>query len=117
MNDYVVLKLISGEQLIASLLNETSEGIVVLDPIVVRMHAIVRDGTNVEQAVTSRFCQFGEDNVFAFHYRNLIYRKKLDPDMIPYYTRIVKALEAEDNMIDPPEELLSSDIPIDRIIH
>ena len=115
MNEYVVFKLVSGEQMIGTLLNDISEGIVVLDPIIVKMVHIVRDGEHVEQAVTSRFCQFAEDNVFAFRHRDLIYKKKLDPNMVQYYARIIKALDAEDNNIQPANEPV--DIPKDRILH
>ena len=115
MNEYVVFKLISGEQMIGVLINEISEGIVVLDPIIVKMVHIIRNGEHVEQAVTSRFCQFAEDNVFAFHYRNIIYRKKLDPNMVPYYARIIKTMDAENNSIQPTGEHVV--IPKDRIIH
>jgi len=115
LNEYVVFKLISGEQMIGVLLNDISEGIVVLDPIIVKMVHIVRDGEHVEQAVTSRFCQFAEDNVFAFSYKNLIYKKKLDPNMIQYYARIIKLMESEDNIQPAKEEPVN--IPSDRILH
>lgn len=104
--------------MIANLINETVDGIVVIDPIIVTMKYILRDGQHLEQAVTSKFCQFGEDNLFTFSGRNLIYWKKLDPDMIPYYRRIVKALAAADlanTLPDNPEEL--EELPKDRIIH
>lgn len=116
MNEYVVFKLISGEQMIGTLLNDISEGIVVLDPIIVKMVHVVRDGEHVEQAITSRFCQFAEDNIFAFHHRNLIYKKKLDPNMVQYYARIIKALDAEDNNMQPAKAE-QVDIPKDRILH
>lgn len=115
MSEFTVFKLITGEQVIATLINEIEDGIVVLNPIIVKMIYILRDGEHIEQAVTSKFCQFGENNIFAFHHRNLIYRKKLDPDMVSYYVRIVKALEAEDNMIEPTKEPIV--IPKDRILH
>lgn len=116
MSEFTVFKLITGEQVIATLINEIEDGIVVLNPIIVKMIYILRDGEHIEQAVTSKFCQFGENNIFAFHHRNLIYRKKLDPDMVSYYVRIVKALETEDNMIEPTKEEPIV-IPKDRILH
>lgn len=115
MNEYVVFKLISGEQVIGTLLNDVSEGIVVLDPIIIQMVHAIRDGNHIEQAVTSRFCQFAEDHVFAFSYRHLIYKKKLDPNMIPYYARIVNAMNSEHDNIQPANDQVV--IPKDRILH
>lgn len=115
MNEFTVFKLITGEQVIATLLNDIEDGIVVLNPIIVKMIYMVKDGDHIEQAVTSKFCQFSEDNIFAFHHRNLIYRKKLDPEMVSYYIRIVKALDEEDNTIDPISEPIV--IPKDTIFH
>lgn len=116
MSDYVVFKLITGEQVIATLLNEITDGIVVVNPIIVKMIYLFRDNKHIEQAVTSKFCQFSEDNIFAFHHRNIIYKKKLDPNMVSYYAKIVESLESDD-IDELEEELVDIDIPEDRIIH
>jgi len=117
LNEYVVFKLITGEQVIGTLLNDVSEGIVVLNPIIIQMVHAIRDGDHIEQAVTSRFCHFAEDNVFAFHHRNLIYKKKLDPNMIPYYARIIKAMNSADNNDDVQPAKEQTDISKGRILH
>lgn len=118
MNEYVVFKLITGEQVIATLINESEVGLVVVDPIIVTMRYIVRDGQHIEQAITSKFCQFAENNTYTFSKRNLIFYKKLNDDMIMYYTRIVKALNDAD-LVNAVQDDTVEDIPIptDSVIH
>ena len=94
MDNYVVLKLVTGEQLIGTLVNETDDGIVVLDPISVRMIPTV-GGSLSEQAVTSLYCQFSDDKVFTFDYKNVIYCKDLSSKIVPYYKRLVREFNDE----------------------
>ena len=110
MNDYVVLKLISGEQLFARLLNETEDGVVILNPIHIKMIPIMHNGDLVEKAVLSSFGQFTEDKQFVLDRKNVIFCKDLHHKMIPFYRRSVKQLvqiEEETEMIEidhEPEE-------------
>lgn len=94
MDNYVVLKLITGEQLLATLLNETDDGVVVLDPITVRMIPTV-GGSLSEQAVTSMYCQFSDDKSFVFDYKNVIYMKELSSKIVPYYKKLVREFNDE----------------------
>ena len=94
MDNYVVLKLITGEQLLATLLNETEDGIVILDPISVRMIPTV-GGTLSEQAVTSLYCQFSDEKMFTFDYKNVIYIKELSSKIVPYYKKLVREFNDE----------------------
>lgn len=98
MDNYVVLKLITGEQLLATLLNETEDGVVVLDPIVVRMIPTV-GGSLSEQAVTSLYCQFSDDKDFAFDYKNVIYIKDMATKMIPYYKKLVHEFNDDNRQV------------------
>lgn len=94
MDNYVVLKLITGEQLLATLLNETDDGVVILDPITVRMIPTV-GGSLSEQAVTSLYCQFSDDKSFTFDYKNVIYIKELSSKIVPYYKKLVREFNDE----------------------
>jgi hypothetical protein len=94
LDNYAVVKLITGEQLLCTLLNETDDGIVVLDPITVRMIPTV-GGSLSEQAVTSLYCQFSDEKTFVFDYKNVIYCKDMASKLIPYYKKLVREFNDE----------------------
>ena len=96
MDNYVVLKLVTGEQLLATLVNETDDGIVILDPITVRMIPTVGGGAMTEQAITSIYCQFSDDKMFVFDYKNIIYCKEMSSKIVAYYKKLVREFN-EDN--------------------
>ena len=95
MNEHVVLKLCTGEQLLATLLNETLEGITVLDPIQVKLITAYDEGEYVEQAITNNYCQFTQERRFTFNWKDVIYCKELDPVMVKYYQKLVLAFGEE----------------------
>ncbi len=104
MNNYVVMKLITGEQIIATLLNESIAGILVLDPILVRMVSESNNGVYTEQAITSTYCQFSNDQSFVFDHKNIVFCKDLNPKMIPFYIKVCAALKKSSIISDEPEE-------------
>lgn len=95
MSEYVVLKLCTGEQLLATLLNETEEGITLLEPIQVKLIPMFDEGEYVEQAITNNYCQFTQDRRFTFNWKDVIYSKELDPVMVKYYKKLVHAFGEE----------------------
>jgi hypothetical protein len=95
LNEHVVLKLCTGEQLLATLLNETLEGITVLDPIQVKLITAYDEGEYVEQAITNNYCQFTQERRFTFNWKDVIYCKELDPVMVKYYQKLVLAFGEE----------------------
>lgn len=94
LDNYVVLKLVTGEQLLGTLVNETDDGVVILDPIIVRMIPTA-GGSLSEQAVTTMYCQFSDDKLFTFDYKNVIYCKDLSSKIVPYYKKLVREFNDE----------------------
>ena len=95
MNEYVVLKICTGEQLLATLLNETIDGVTILDPVQVKLIPMFEDGEYVEQAITNSYCQFTQDRRFTFYWKDVIYCKELDPVMVKHYKNLVLAFGEE----------------------
>ena len=95
MSEYVVLKLCTGEQLLAAVENETPDGIMVLDPIQVKMIPMMDQGEYVEQVVSNSFCQFTKERQFTFNYKDIIYCKELNPIIVKYYKKLVLAFGEE----------------------
>lgn len=99
-NEYVVFKLITGEQVLATLLNETKDGIVVIDPIQVRMVPMVENNEYSEQALTNRLCQFTDETEYTFNYKDIVYMKSLHPKMHGHYERLVLAFGEESKVVE-----------------
>lgn len=99
-NDYVVFKLVTGEQVIATLLNEANDAIVVIDPIQVRMVPMVQDSEYSEQALTNRLCQFTDETEFIFSHKDIVYLKPLHPKMRRHYERLVVAFNEESKIVE-----------------
>ena len=105
MSDYVVLKLVTGEQILATLLTDDTFGVVVLDPVLVRMVPYVKNGNFSEQAVTSMFCQFSESNRYTFSHRNILFCNELESSLVSFYKKVVISFTD-----DKPEEHVTEDV-------
>lgn len=103
--DCIVFKLVTGETVIATLLNETEDGIVVLNPLQIKMIPMDmgEDGFG-EQAITNRFCPFTDEKDFTFDLKNIVYYKPLHPKMTDHYNRLVLAFGKESTEEQVQEE-------------
>jgi len=88
---FIVLKLNTGEQLMAILEQEDTTHIQILDPMIIRTIPVVSEGR--EHVTAHPYCQFTGDNVFDIEKKNIIFIKPLLRTMIPHYLRIVKEHE------------------------
>lgn len=88
---YIVLKLNTGEQLMAILEQEDATHIQILDPMIIRTIPVLSEGR--EHVTAHPYCQFTGDNVFDIEKKNVIFIKPLLRTMIPHYLRIVKEHE------------------------
>lgn len=89
---FIVLKLSTGEQLMAILEQEDATHIQILDPMIIRTIPVVSEGK--EHVTAHPYCQFTGDNVFDIDKKNVIFIKPLLRAMIPHYLRIVKEHES-----------------------
>lgn len=108
--DCVVFKLVTGETIIATLLNETKDGIIVLNPLQVKMIPVDmgEDGYS-EQAITNRFCPFTDDKDFSFDLKNIVYCKPLHPKMLQHYNKLVLAFGKESTEVQEQDKLFVVD--------
>lgn len=93
MNDeYVVIKLVDGDQLMARLINETAEGVLVSRPITVRLVPVMSDGETSERMLTSVYCSVSDQESFIFDSRHVISVNRLHPKMIDHYINLSDTL-------------------------
>jgi hypothetical protein len=90
MNEhFVIVKLVSGEQVMATLTNEDATTVELQYPMVIRMIPFV-DGQRAHEHVTAApLCQFSDDKTYRIPKTNIMFVKKLHEVLIPHYNRIV----------------------------
>jgi hypothetical protein len=84
---FIILKLVSGEDVMAVLSAEDDEYIELLSPMCIRTHPIFSSGKG--QVTATPLCPFSDENKFVLHKRNVMFVKKLHHAFIPHYKKIV----------------------------
>lgn len=102
-NNFVVIKLISGETVMASFEGEDEKFIKVEKP--VQIKTIVIPGLNREQVTAAPYCQFSSSTSFVLEKSHIIYVKKLHDEFIEHYMGFIKAY---DKAIIPAKETKAS---------
>jgi hypothetical protein len=93
---YVIIKFVSGEQVMAVLLQETEENLTITYPMQIRMFPIVgQDGIGKEHVTATPWSKFAEDPELTINKRNVLFIKNLHHVLIPHYSRLV--VENEEN--------------------
>ena len=105
---YVVIKLTSGEQVMAVLRSEDDAHVLVEYPMI--MKTIVNFEQGKEHLTASPLCAFTDDSEFVLPKTNILFIKKLHHVFIPHYQRIVSDHEQSTLFVPPgQDEALSWD--------
>lgn len=95
MNEYfVIVKLVSGEQVMATLTDEDEGYVELHQPMVIRMVPFINNGKAHEHVTAAPLCQFSDDSYFRIPRSSIMFVKKLHDILVPHYTRIVDDHEA-----------------------
>lgn len=84
---YIVLKLTSGEQVMAVLQQEDEHHVLLEHPMV--MKTIMNFDAGKEHITASPLCAFTDEQSFVIPKRNILFIKKLHHVFVPHYQRIV----------------------------
>jgi hypothetical protein len=105
---YIVMKLTSGEQVMAVLKEEDEEHVLLESPMCIRTTPILE--ASREHVTAHPLCQFSDDTTFVIAKRDIMFVKKLHHIFIPHYQRIVEEHEKLSFITkDQKEELLWED--------
>lgn len=105
---YIVMKLTSGEQVMAVLREEDDEHVLLESPMCIRTIPILE--ASREHVTAHPLCQFSDDRTFVIAKRDIMFVKKLHHLFIPHYQRIVAEHEKLSFITkDQKEELLWED--------
>ena len=88
---YIVMKLTSGEQVMAVLKEEDDEHVLLESPMCIRTIPILE--ASREHVTAHPLCQFSDDRTFVIAKRDIMFVKKLHHLFIPHYQRIVEEHE------------------------
>jgi len=104
---YVILKLVSGEQLMGVRTEETENDITVMFPMTLRQYPVQReDGTVGETITGGPFCQFATDRIFTIPKAAVMFNKPLHEMLVPFYVRMVNQYE---RLIEVPQSMFMNE--------
>ena len=89
LDRYVVIKLISGEELIGTLVKEDDYDIKIQFPMMVKKVNRLLGDMPVESIVLGTYSHFCADDEFTFNKQHIIVLKEMDPSYIEEYHRSV----------------------------
>jgi hypothetical protein len=93
--EFVFLKLLNGEQLMAIKREEDKESITIEFPMQIRLFPRLEESGLVEQITSGPYCQFTEDRIFTFSKKDILFAKRLHELMVPHYHRMLQEHESE----------------------
>lgn len=103
--EYVYVRLLNGDQLMATKLEESDNTITIKFPMQIRMFPRLEPTGLVEQITSGPYCQFTEDRIFTFNKKDILFHKRLHELMIPHYERMLDEHEREVEVdVDQAEE-------------
>ncbi len=98
-DQFVLVKLASGEMLVATLRQHTEETLSVEYPFELRIHQDKRKDQIVDVTAAAPFCGFAQDRKFTFKKSDIMFTKQLHTYSIPFYIELVEEYE---KLIDVP---------------
>jgi hypothetical protein len=85
---YVIVKLTSGEQMMAVLKDEDEDYVMLDTPMSIRIIPVIEAGK--EHVTAQPLCHFTDDQSFVISKRNILFVKKLHHVFISHYQKIVE---------------------------
>lgn len=95
---FVVLKLCSGEQVMAVMRQEDEDRILLETPMVMRTIPVLESGR--EHITAHPLCQFSDDKMYVIFKRDIMFCKKMHHVFVPHYMRIVKEHDESTTFVD-----------------
>lgn len=95
MNDYIVFKLVSGDQCMATLLEMDEDCITVENPIALKALPVVTENGIVEKTTTSQLCGITDDRVYEFQRSHIVFMKPLNSEVSDFYQKLITSYDSE----------------------
>ena len=113
-NEYVIIRLASGEQVMALKTAESDRTVTLLYPMQIKTYPRQRDdGTITETVAGAPFCHFADEKIFNINKDFIVFENHLHPKLVPFYTDMVDQYEATEN--DHPGAETEEENPIEKL--
>ena len=86
---FVVIKLVSGEQVMAILEDESEDEIDIVFPMLIRLFPVIDGGKSHEHVTATPYSQFADDAHLTIRKDSIIFIKNLNHVMIPHYLKLM----------------------------
>lgn len=97
-NEYVIIRLASGEQVMALKTAESDRTVTLLYPMQIKTYPRQRDdGTITETVAGAPFCHFADEKIFNINKDFIVFENHLHPKLVPFYTDMVDQYEAKED--------------------
>lgn len=90
---YIIMRLTTGEQIMATLDAEDHTHLDISYPMIVKMTPIEDRGRIHEHVTAAPFCQFSADKEYRIPKSCVMFHKRLHDMLVPHYLRIVEAYD------------------------
>ena len=87
---YVIVKFVSGEQVMAVLEHETKDQIIIVNPMLIRMFPIIGEKGGQEHVTATPYSKFSDDQSLSIDKDKILFVKNLHHVLIPHYNKIVE---------------------------
>jgi hypothetical protein len=87
---YVVVKLVSGENVMSILDYENSDLLELKYPMLIRSVQTVDNGVGKEHMIATPFCPFAADDYFTIERKDVMFVKELHQALVPNYLNLLK---------------------------
>lgn len=114
MDKYVVLKLVSSEELICTQIEETEFDIKVLFPMIVKYMPKLTEGRILESVTMAPYTYFAADDQFTFQKNQIIFCKDLSERQVANYKLAIDDFVAN-TVLDEPQNVNDLKQALDRI--
>ena len=88
----------------ATVAHESSESVVIEDPVMIKNVQVSTEAGVVEKTVTFPYCPMTADTHYTFARSHIVFMKALHPNVTKLYKKMVKAFEHDTSDIDDPDE-------------
>ena len=104
MISYIVVKTVSGQDIIATLEDDTKEDISISYPIVIENKQQIIEGSIKNYQTAKPLCSYSDEPIYRISKNHVLFYKELHISLVPIY---MKAIETYDE-VEPeePDELL-----------
>lgn len=103
---FVIIRLVTGEQVMSALENEDENYVQLLHPMLIR--TVPNFQTGKEMLTASPFCAFSDDESYIINKKNILFIKRLSEKLIPHYMNVVQENNVKfvpkRGVFDHPEE-------------